>query len=126
MGSYLEINDTLRIDRAQGFPSELDLEKHKVTPFNAKDFEDRIFEFKNKPNPRIYPLFPIRVFFVEEVNGKWLYWGRVQILEQSIDGQAKTTSGKFKITKIYTYEEMQLAHDMIDGNDETNFFKDKL
>ncbi len=123
MGSYLEINDTLRITREQGFPAELDLEKHKVTPFKAEDFEGTVFEFKDKPNPRIYPIFPIRVFLVEQINGKWLYWGRVQILEQTIDGQTKMTSGKFKITRIFNYAEMEKAHDLIDGNDETNFFR---
>ena len=28
MGSFIEINDTLRITKEQGFPKELDYEKH--------------------------------------------------------------------------------------------------
>ena len=54
MGSYIETNDTLQITREQGFPNELNYEKHKLNPYKAEDFKDRIFEFKDKPNIRIY------------------------------------------------------------------------
>ena len=32
MGSFIELNDTLRISKTQGFPGELDLQKHLETP----------------------------------------------------------------------------------------------
>jgi hypothetical protein len=38
MGSFIEINDTLQISIDQGFPKELDYEKHKINPFQTSDF----------------------------------------------------------------------------------------
>ncbi len=101
MGSYIEFNDTLQITTEQGFPKELDLKKHQKTPFVEKDFHNRVFEFKNKPDMRLYHPAPIRVFLVHNINGKWLYWGHAHILEQTIHASTKTTSGKFRIVKIY-------------------------
>jgi len=80
MGSKIEINDTLQITRAQGFPAELDLEKHKAAPLKAEDFAGRVFEFKNKAEIRNYQQAPIRNFLVENRNGKWIYWGLIHIL----------------------------------------------
>lgn len=54
MGSFIETNDTLQITREQGFPRELDFEKHKEKNFRAEDFEGRDFEFYNKPKIRLY------------------------------------------------------------------------
>ncbi|MFH0829490.1 MAG: hypothetical protein V1907_04970 [Candidatus Kerfeldbacteria bacterium] len=104
MGSFIEFNDTLQITTAQGFPVELELEKHLKKPFHAEDFKGRVFEFYDKPDMRIYHPAPTRVFLVHNIDGKWLYWGHVQIIEQTIDAQKKTTSGKFIITKIYSPE----------------------
>jgi hypothetical protein len=47
MGSFIEINATLQISKEQGFPEELDHEKHRVVPFTAEMFNDKIFEFRN-------------------------------------------------------------------------------
>jgi len=74
MGSFIEINDTLQISIEQGFPVELDYEKHKIKPFQTADFSDKIFEFKNKPKIRIYKIPPVRNFLVQNINNKWLYW----------------------------------------------------
>lgn len=104
MGSFIELNDTLQLTSAQGFPSELVLDRHRAAPISADEFRGRVFEFRNKPNMRIYHPAPTRVFLVHNIDGKWLYWGHVLILEQTIDAQTKTTSGKFVITKIYTPE----------------------
>lgn len=125
MGSIIEINDTLQITREQGFPAELDYKKHKKKPFTAKNFKGRIFEFRNKSKIRAYQQPPVRNFLVENKNGKWLYWGLVHILEVSHDYVKQTTSGKFKIVYIYTPEEMKQAHNLIDRNKNTNFFKEK-
>ena len=121
MGSYVEINDTLQITKEQGFPKELDWKQHIVKPYNAEQFKDKVFEFKNKPNIRNYHMPPVRNFLVENINGKWIYWGLVHILEVNHDYINKTTSGKFKITYINSPEEMKLAHSIIDRNSETYF-----
>ncbi len=123
MGSIIEINDTLQLTKEQGFPSELNVEEHLDKPYKTEDFKEKIFEFKNKPGVRIYKLPPVRNFLVENKEGKWIYWGLVHILETKTDYLNKTTSGKFKIIYIYTPEEMKKAHDLIDRNKETQFFK---
>jgi len=122
MGSFIEINDTLQLTVDQGFPLELDIEKHKIKPFTAKDFEGKIFEFKGKPKIRIYKIPPVRNFLVQNINGKWVYWGLVHILELTHDNVNQTTSGKFKIIYINTLDEMKIAHNIIDRNPETNYF----
>ncbi len=121
MGSFIEINDTLQITTKQGFPEELEYGKHKIKPFTADDFKDRVFEFKDKPKIRIYQLPPVRNFLVQNIDDKWLYWGLVHIIEVHHDNIKQTTSGKFKIVYIYTSEEMKHAHKLIDGNKETDF-----
>ena len=63
MGSFIKINDTLQLTAEQGFPKELDYEKHKIKPLTADDFKGRIFEFKDKPEIRIYQQPPVRNFF---------------------------------------------------------------
>lgn len=110
MGSFIEINDTLQLTAEQGFPSELIYERHKVKPFLIKDFENQIFEFKDKSKVRIYKLPPVRNFLVQNIDGKWLYWGLVHIIEVTHDNVKQTTSGKFKIIQIYTPEEMKHAY----------------
>lgn len=123
MGAFVELNDTLQLTTEQGFPEELDLEKHKQESLKAEDFKDRVFEFHDKPEVRIYKIPPVRNFLVHNMNGKWLYWGLIHILETTCDYVKKTTSGKYKIIYIYTPEEMQKAHELIDRNAETDFFK---
>jgi hypothetical protein len=123
MGSFIEINDTLQISTEQGFPKELNYEQHQKKPFLAEDFADIIFEFKNKPKIRIYKSPPVRNFLVQNINGKWLYWGLVHIIEVVHDNIEQTTSGKFKIIYLYTPDEMKQAHQLIDRNKDTDFFE---
>jgi hypothetical protein len=118
MGSMIEMNDTLQITREQGFPAELDLERHKKQPFKAEDFEGRIFEFRDKPNIRVYHAPPVRNFLAENRDGKWTYWGLVHITEIRHDYVNKTTSGKFKIIYIYPPDEMEKVHDLTSRNSE--------
>ena len=75
MGAFIEINDTLRITKEQGFPAELDLETHIKNSYNLDDIKDKVFSFKSKPKIRVYKIPPVRNFLVEDVNGKWVYWG---------------------------------------------------
>lgn len=123
MGSSIIINDTLQISIEQGFPKALDYNKHKLKPFKASDFEGKIFEFKDKPKIRVYQQPPVRNFLVQNIDGKWLYWGLVHVIEVTQDTVKQTTSGKFKIIYIYTPEEMKYAHRLIDRNKETDFLK---
>ncbi len=122
MGSIFEINDTLQITKEQGFPDDLNLEKHQSAPLKAEDFADRIFEFQDKPKIRLYQQAPIKNFLVENRDGKWIYWGFIHILEITHDHLKQTTSGKFKIIYIYTPEEMRQAHDLVNRKSETKFF----
>lgn len=121
MGSFVELNDTLQISTEQGFPTELNYEQHKIKPFKVEDFENRIFVFKDKSKTRIYHLPPVRNFLAHNIDGKWLYWGQIHIIEVVHDTIKQTTSGKFKIIYIYTPEEMFHAHSMIDRRKETDF-----
>lgn len=124
MGSFIEINDTLQITKEQGFPKELDLETHLKTPYKSDDFKGQVFNFANKPKVRIYKLPPVRNFLVENREGKWVYWGLAHILEVTHDNVSQTTSGKFKIIHINSPEQMKQAHDLIDRNLSTQYFKD--
>src|SRR3954465_411529 len=85
MGSYVEINDTLQLTTEQGFPADLlDLQKHTKKPVRLSDVQDKLFEFKDKPSARIFQLDPVRVYYVHNIDGKWLFWGRVFIQSQTI------------------------------------------
>ncbi len=121
MWSFIEINDTLQISIEQGFPKELDYEVHELKQFKSSDFEDKIFEFKNKKDIRIYQIPPVRNFLVQNIDWKWLYWGLVHIIETNHDNINHTTSWKYKIVYIYTPEEMKYAHRLIDRNKDTDF-----
>lgn len=122
MGSYIIQNDTLQITKEQGFPKELNLSTHLNSPYNTNDFKDKIFEFKNKSEIRNYQQPPVRNFLVENIEGKWIYWGLVHIIEVTHDYINKTTSGKFKIIYLNTPEEMKIVFNLIDRNPKTNFF----
>lgn len=112
MGSYIEINDTLQLTEEQGFPVDtFSLEAHRKNPVTLKDVEGKIFHFKNKPSARIFQLDPVRVFYVHNIEGKWLFWGHVFMQSQTIekkfnpdgtwtDGQW-VTSGTYIIEKVY-------------------------
>jgi len=123
MGSFIEINDTLQLTKAQGFPSELSLEKHVEKPYSLDEFKDKIFAFQGKQDIRIYKIPPVRNFLVENREGKWIYWGQVHILEVTCDYVNKTTSGKFKIIRINTPEEMKTAFAVIDSRPGMNYFE---
>ena len=123
MGSIIEINDSLAITKEQGFPVELNLEKHLKDPLKAEDFQGKVFEFRDKKDIRVYQIPPVRNFLVEKTkNGKWIYWGLVHILGLTYDYENKITSGKFKIIYINTPEEMKKAHELIDRDSETSYF----
>ena len=123
MGSFIEINDTLRISKGQGFPAELDVEQHLRHPYEMLNFEGREFEFHSKDKIRVYKSPPVRNFLVEEVEGKWVYWGRCHITEIIHDYQRQTTKGKFKIISINSPQDMKRAFDLIDARPEFDYFE---
>ncbi|MBN1915597.1 hypothetical protein JW796_01205 [Candidatus Dojkabacteria bacterium] len=63
MRAYIEINDSLRLTKAQELPMEIDLKKYKVRPFKADDFGGKVFEFRKKLNARLHKLTPMRNIF---------------------------------------------------------------
>ncbi|NML39690.1 hypothetical protein HHL17_20995 [Chitinophaga sp. G-6-1-13] len=112
MGSMIEINDTLVISTEQGFPDTvLDLGKHIKEPVTIDQVSGKIFSFYKKERARIYQSDPVRVYLVQYINGKWLFWGKIYIQSQRIDkkldaqGNWKAddweTSGTFIITDLY-------------------------
>lgn len=121
MGSFIELNDTLRISKSQGFPQVLVYEKHIEKPFRTEEFIDKEFSFVSKPEIRVYKAPPVRNFLVEDIGGKWLYWGLVHITEVTHDYINKTTSGKFRIIYVYSPEEMKQAQIIVDRDTETDF-----
>ena len=122
MGAQITLNDTLQLTQEQGFPIELSLEKHLVNSLKFEDFKDKVFEFKNKENIRVYQVPPVRNFLVENRNEKWIYWGLVHIVALTYDYENKITSGKFKIIYINTPDEMKKAYDIADRRPEFNYF----
>ncbi len=123
MGSVIEINDTLKISKNQGFPIQLDFEKHKANPLDIRMFDNVIFDFYNKKDIRIYHIPPVRNFLVESIDDKWLYWGLIDIIQVNHDYLQKMTSGKFQLKYIYSLDEMESAHKLIDRNRLTNYFR---
>ena len=128
MGSFIEINDTLQITKEQGFPSDiLDLNKHLQHPILLSEVEGLIFSFHKKERARLFHLDPVRVFLVQNINNKWLFWGKALIVSQTItkkleiDGSWKEgnweTSGSYKIIEIYepVYQELFTRRESIPG-----------
>lgn len=97
MGSQIEINDTLVISKDVGFPEILDVERHRHLPIPLEEIANADFDFRKEGN-RIYHN-NIRVFLVEEIAGKWIYWGHCLITSQTIENGK--TFGKYKIIKLY-------------------------
>ncbi len=122
MGSFIEVNDTLRITKAQGFPVELNLTHHLEKPYTLQEVQGKIFTFTSKPKIRLYQQPPVRNFLVEDIDGKWVYWGKCHILTIQHDYVKQETSGTFKIISINTPEEMKQAFDLIDLVPENNYF----
>jgi hypothetical protein len=123
MGSFIEINDTLRITTEQGFPTELDLATHLKNPYKLEDVADKVFKFQAKPDIRLYKIPPVRNFLVQEVDGKWVYWGLCLIESVQHDNLKKETSGTFRIIRLNNPEEMKQAFQLVDTRPELNYFQ---
>ena len=105
------MNGSLQISAEQGFPNKiLNVGKHQITPITIEDVKDKVFEFQDKLNARIYQVPPSRNFLIQNIDGKWIYWGMILIIEQTIkwNGRECTTSGKYKIISIFEPEYQKL------------------
>ncbi|MBI2990049.1 MAG: hypothetical protein HYY51_02555 [Candidatus Magasanikbacteria bacterium] len=107
MGTLIEFNDTLQLTAEQGFPEDiLNLGKHNQKAVELDEIKNLVFEFK-KNGIRLFHHAPTRCFLVHNKNGKWIYWGHIVVTEQNVSGDNKNnyqTTGKYKITKIYSPE----------------------
>lgn len=122
MGSFIEINDTLRITKEQGFPAELDLATHLTNPYTLEQVADKVFTFQAKPGIRVYKIPPVRNFLAQEIDGKWVYWGLCLVESVHHDTVKKETSGTFKIIRLYTPEEIKQVFSLVDTRPELNYF----
>lgn len=86
MGSHIELNDTLKLKRGAGFPATL------------KEGDEHTFTL---PGRRLFHLMPVRVFLVEEIEGKWNFVGQALILEQTIDAGRDETRGRYVVSALY-------------------------
>ena len=89
MGSIVEFNDTLKLIRGDGFPHVIE--------------EGGEYEFLRK-GIRIFHPSPVRVFLVEEIDGKWNFVGKVAVIKQTIDAEKYITYGTFRVLSIYPDE----------------------
>lgn len=121
MGGKFIINDTLRISKDQGFPSHLNVENHLRSPYADSDIVGKIFTF-TKPELRLYQPYPIRVSWVEDVEGKWVYWGMITILQTTLDFEKNKTSGTYRVVKLFSPQGMKDYFDMKDGVEPNNYF----
>lgn len=128
MGSFIELNAILQITSEQGFPVDvLDLKKHQQNPITAEDLKETLFSFHSKPNPRVYLFDPMSVLLVQNIDGKWLFWGKAQIQSQAInkkldlEGNWKEgeweTYGTYTISDIYEpdYQRIYTIREAIPG-----------
>jgi hypothetical protein len=89
MGTVIEFNDTLKLSSENGMPDAPQLGEE--------------YQFK-MPEIRIFHLAPVRVFLVHEIGGRWKYIGHAVVVTQTIHAEKHTTSGVFRVTKLYDDE----------------------
>jgi hypothetical protein len=106
MGSLIELNDTLKLKRGAGFPNPV--------------AEGAEYAF-TLPGRRLFHLKPVRVFLVEEIDGKWNFVGQAMILEQTIDAERDETRGRFVVKALYPreYAVLMNRHDAPSGKSYT-------
>ena len=96
MGHLIELNDTLKLKRGAGFPTDLRV--------------GGVYDF-SIAGRRLYNLKPTRVFLVEEIDGKWNVVGHAMILRQTIDAVTERTTGQFEVAKLYPPEYSRLVNE---------------
>jgi hypothetical protein len=101
------------------------LEKHRANLITLDEVKEKIFSFHDKIGARLYHTAPNRCFLVHNIDGQWLYWGKILMLKQTINGEnpdAQTTSGQYKIIALYDpiYQEQITRHECPAGK---SYFK---
>lgn len=124
MGSTIRVNDTLQITREQGFPAQLDIDRHLDSPLVASHFDSALFAFHGKEGIRNFQQPPVRNFLVENRAGKHIYWGLITMVTITHDYFENVTAGEFKIYTIYTPRQMKMAAQMIGLADALDYFGD--
>lgn len=94
MGSQIEVNDTLKLPSAK-IPK--DLQPGVEYPFALA-------------GRRLFHLDPVRVFLVEEIEGKWNFLGHALIQESTIDARKEETRGVFVVRSLYPVEEREAVN----------------
>lgn len=61
------------------------------------------------PEVRLFHLAPVRVFLVHEIVGRWKYISHAVVVTQTFHAEEHTTSGVFRITKLYDEEYARIA-----------------
>lgn len=122
MGSSITLNDTLCITSEQGFPNQLDIQRHLQNPYTLEDVADKIFTFRAKPGVRVYKIPPVRNFLAQEIGGKWIYWGLCLVESVQHDYLKRETSGTFRIIRLNSPEQMKQAFNVVDTRPELNYF----
>ena len=122
MGSTIRTNDTLQITASQGFPAELDLERHRKSPLNGAQFENRAFSFRDKEEIRNFQQPPVKNFLVENRKGKHIYWGLITMLSVKHDYVGQVTAGQYQIHTLYSYDEMKIAARMLGLDPQLDYF----
>lgn len=127
MGCNVYIKHILKLSKEEGFPLELRVEDHQANPDASRQFLGRSFEFEREGQGVHYYHAPQSVFLVEDVKGKWLYWGRAEITRQVTDSDTVTPrgkiSGKYVIVKIYDPESQKVIT-REESDYEQNYFKE--
>ncbi len=108
MGSTIEFNDTLKISHERGFPTAFKLEDNLSHADLLARVKDQRFSFWN-PDERIYHRAPTPVLLVQEMpEKKWVYWGRAQIIKQTIDGDSHRTEGVYVVSQVFPPEHREI------------------
>ncbi len=120
--STFELNDTLQITKDQWFPDVLNINVHIETPYKLGDVEGKIYTFTWKSWLRNFVAPPVRCFLVENVDGKRIYRGQCHILSTTVDYIKRETSGTYQIIKLFNFEEMKQAFNIVDRFEDMNYF----
>lgn len=112
----LEFHDCLTLNIRNGFPRKtLNWFNYLRTPVDASSVVGRKFDFDNLERPRVYPPSPKSIPWCQEIHGRWLPWGFVEIIHQSISKKCDdhreywSTSGIYRIVELFSPNEIRLA-----------------
>jgi hypothetical protein len=100
-----EFNDTLKLSYAEGFPAVLKMNGPSRAVKNIDELVGQSFSFQKDGARKFHD--EARVFLVQAIENKWLYWGHAKILEQHVEDG--TTYGRYQITKLYNVDYQKIV-----------------